>query len=65
MKGKKRWLSLLLTVLMTVALCAVPVSANSAQPPGLTVLVSMPPEDLEITLRFEEETSELMSRNKQ
>ena len=64
MKGKKRRFSLLLTVLMTVALCAVPVSANSAQPPGLTVLVSMPPEDLEITLRFEEETSELMSRNK-
>lgn len=55
MKTHIRFLPLLLSLLLTAALCAVPVSANSAEPPGLTVLVLSPPEELELFLRVSEQ----------
>jgi len=53
MKRHSRYLPLLLTVFLTVMLCALPVSANSAEPPGLTVLVVSPPDELRVSLAFE------------
>lgn len=55
MKGRIRFLPLLLTALLAVVLCAIPVSANSAEPPGLTVLVLSPPEELELFLQISEQ----------
>lgn len=45
-----------LCILAAVVLCFVlpwPASANSAEPPCLTVLVPAPPEDLELTIEFD------------
>lgn len=43
------FLILLLTALVTLS----PAFGNSAEPPGLTVIVSFPPEDLKVSLVFE------------
>ena len=49
---KRKVILLLFSLFVFFALPA-PVSANSAEPPCLVVLVENPPEDLEITLEFD------------
>ena len=57
---KKKALSLLLALAFCLAL-PIPASANSAEPPGLTVLVLDPPEELRLTLTLTEEGADPMT----
>ena len=50
---KKKALSLLLALAFCLAL-PIPASANSAEPPYLTILVEHPPADLKLTLTLGE-----------
>ena len=52
MKTLKRPMAFLLLLLCALLALAPTASANSAEPPGLTVLVLSPPEDLALYIRF-------------
>lgn len=47
----------LLLILLTVVILLIPVNGNSAEPPALTIIVSNPPDNLEMTITFPNETS--------
>lgn len=52
-KGKtNRLLSFFIIILMITCILAPTAHANSAEPPGLTVIASFPPDDLTLSIRF-------------
>jgi hypothetical protein len=48
-------ISAFLLVFFLILSLSVPVSANAAEPPGMTIIVEGAPEDIELTLELEEE----------
>jgi len=50
-RRKTRYIALLLAAICLLA-CAATALANSAEPPGITVIVTNPPDDLTLTLRL-------------
>lgn len=52
MKKQTKRLPILVLALLVSVLSLIPASANSAEPPGLTVLVMAPPGDLEMAMSF-------------
>lgn len=52
MRRANRRIPVLLLALLIGLLSMIPASANSAEPPGLTVLVMAPTDDLIVTIRF-------------
>ena len=59
MRKANRRIPVLLLALLIGLLSIIPASANSAEPPGLTVLVMAPPGDLEVTIAFPNREVEL------
>lgn len=52
-KGTAKKVIVLLVLMLLITIIPIPVaSANSAQPPNLTVIVSFPPDDLTLTIRL-------------
>ena len=56
MKKSNRCLSIVLLILMLGTLFPTAIFANSAEPPGITVIVSNPPDDLSLSIRFSDDT---------
>ena len=56
MKKRIRLSAIMLLLLLVTTVLPVPASANAAEPPGLTVLVTNSPQYLELSLRFPDGT---------
>lgn len=46
-----------LLILLTVVILLIPINANAAEPPALTIIVSNPPDDLELIITFPNDLS--------
>lgn len=60
----KKGLLIMLAALLLAAGLAPTASANSAEPPGIVIIVNSPPDDLELFLRFGTDEEILLSRTK-